>query len=72
MKQAELAKTLGISKSYLSMLLSGQRTIPKNLEESLSELVHKKMNSNCALQAGRRGSESRLPLHHARQGYLPF
>ncbi len=41
MKQVELAQQLGISKSYLSMMLSGQRTIPKHLEKPLSELVHK-------------------------------
>ncbi|MFC1992047.1 helix-turn-helix domain-containing protein [Chloroflexota bacterium] len=41
MKQVELAKELGISKSYLSMMLSGHRTIPSHLEKPLSELVHK-------------------------------
>ena len=41
MKQLEIARQLGISKSYLSMILSGQRTIPKNLEKPLSELIHK-------------------------------
>ncbi len=41
MKQIELAKELGISKSYLSMMLSGQRIIPEHLEKPLSELVHK-------------------------------
>ncbi len=38
MKQTELAQRLGISKSYLSMILSGQRTIPEHLEIPFSEL----------------------------------
>jgi transcriptional regulator with XRE-family HTH domain len=41
MRQNEIAKELGISKSYLSMILSGQRRIPEHLEKPLSELVHK-------------------------------
>ena len=41
MKQVELAQQLGVSKSYLSMMLSGQRRIPEHLEKPLSELVHK-------------------------------
>jgi len=41
MKQVEIAQRLGISKSYLSMILSGQRMIPKHLERPLSELVRK-------------------------------
>jgi len=46
MKQVELAKQLGISKSYLSMMLSGQRIIPEHLEKPLSELVHKNQLQN--------------------------
>jgi transcriptional regulator with XRE-family HTH domain len=42
MKQVELAMKLGISRSYLSMMLSGQRKIPFHLQKPLSELVHKK------------------------------
>ena len=38
MKQSQLAKELGISKSYLSMILSGKRTIPEHLEIPFSEL----------------------------------
>jgi transcriptional regulator with XRE-family HTH domain len=38
MKQVELAQRLGISKSYLSMMLSGERRIPKHLARPLSEL----------------------------------
>ncbi len=42
MKQIVLARQLGISKSYLSMLLSGQRTIPEHLEIPFSELCEQK------------------------------
>ncbi|MFC2010899.1 helix-turn-helix domain-containing protein [Chloroflexota bacterium] len=38
MKQVELAQQLGISKSYLSMIMSGKRTIPEHLEIPFSEL----------------------------------
>ncbi len=42
MKQVELAQQLGISKSYLSMILSGQRTPNQDLAKKLSSLeVHK-------------------------------
>ena len=38
MKQVELARRLGISKSYLSMILSGQRQCPPELADKLSSL----------------------------------
>ena len=38
MKQTELAQRLGISKSYLSMILSGQRIPNQELAERLSSL----------------------------------
>ena len=41
MKQVELAQQLGISKSYLSMILSGQRTPSTELAWRISSLeVH--------------------------------
>ena len=41
MKQVELAEQLGISKSYLSMILSGKRTPNPELAQRLSSLeVH--------------------------------
>ena len=41
MKQIELAKELGISKSYLSMILSGQRKANPELARKISSLeVH--------------------------------
>ncbi len=46
MKQTELANQLGISKSYLSMILNGQRkanpALARKLERYSGELVHKK------------------------------
>ena len=41
MKQIEVAKQLGISKSYLSMILSGQREVPEHLKKPISELFTK-------------------------------
>ena len=38
MKQIELAKELGISKSYVSMILSGQRKPNPTLAQRLSSL----------------------------------
>jgi transcriptional regulator with XRE-family HTH domain len=45
--QAETAKQLGISKSYLSMILSGQRKCPAELVEKLQSIpgIHKVVNS---------------------------
>jgi len=40
-KQKQMAEQLGISKSYLSMILSGQRTPNPELANSLSSLVPK-------------------------------
>ena len=36
MKQVEIARQLGISKSYLSMILSGQRKASPELAEKIS------------------------------------
>jgi len=38
MKQAEIAKKLGVSKSYLSMILSGKRNCNPELAERISSL----------------------------------
>ncbi len=38
LKQSQLAKELGVSKSYLSMILSGQRKCPPELMDKLSSL----------------------------------
>jgi transcriptional regulator with XRE-family HTH domain len=42
MKQIELARQLGISKSYLSMILSKKRSVPKHLECKFCELCEQK------------------------------
>jgi transcriptional regulator with XRE-family HTH domain len=39
MKQYEMARELGISKSYLSMILSGQRKLNPELTQKLSSLL---------------------------------
>ena len=46
LSQSQLAKELGISKSYLSMIVSGQRKCPSELEERLKSIpgVHKVVN----------------------------
>jgi len=54
MKQLEIAQELGISKSYLSMILSGQRKANPQLANKLrrysGDLVHKKtVNSKAKL-----------------------
>lgn len=38
MKQVKLAQQLGVSKSYLSMILSGQRKCPPELAQELGSL----------------------------------
>lgn len=46
MTQAELAKQLGVSKSYVSMLLSGQRKPSKKVAEKLKQ-VNLTVNNEC-------------------------
>jgi predicted transcriptional regulator len=52
--QAGVAKQLGISKSYLSMILSGQRKCPAELMERLQAIpgIHKVVNSELWLRTG--------------------
>jgi len=47
LKQSQIAKELGISKSYLSMILSGQRKCPPELMGKLQSIpgVHKVVNN---------------------------
>jgi transcriptional regulator with XRE-family HTH domain len=47
LKQNHLAKQLGVSKSYLSMILSGQRKAPTELLSKLQSIpgVHKVVNN---------------------------
>ncbi len=46
LKQSQLAKELGISKSYLSMIISGERKCPPVLIEKLQSIpgIHKVVN----------------------------
>ncbi len=57
-KQSQIAKELGISKSYLSMILLGQRKCPVGLMERLQAIpgVHKSVN----LQRGIVASKQRV------------
>ena len=50
MKQIEVAKRAGISKSYLSMILSGQRKCPLELVERLSSLGVVNFKANLSLR----------------------
>ena len=47
LKQSQLARELGISKSYLSMILSGQRKCPTELVDKLqvSPGIHNLVNN---------------------------
>jgi len=47
LNQVQIAKELGISKSYLSMILKGQRKCPPELVERLQSIpgVHKVVNN---------------------------
>jgi len=50
MKQSEVAKTLGISKSYLSMILNGQRKASPELSEQLCSLGVVNFKANLSLR----------------------
>ena len=65
MKQIELAQRLGISKSYLSMILSGQRIPNPELARRLSSLEVHKFEAKSSL-ARRRSTTELLPLCQAR------
>jgi transcriptional regulator with XRE-family HTH domain len=52
--QTQIAEGLGISKSYLSMILSGQRKCPPELIEKLQSIqgVHKIVNNQLWTRTG--------------------
>jgi len=54
LKQVQIAKELGISKSYLSMILSGQRKCPPELIEKLQSIpgIHKVVNNQLWMGTG--------------------
>ena len=60
MKQVELAQRLGISKSYLSMILSGQRIPNQELAQRISSLEVHKFEAKFSL-ARRRSTTELLP-----------
>ena len=63
LNNAELAKELGISKSYLSMIMSGQRRCPEPLVGRLSS--QKVVNSVAKSSLARRRSTAELLPHNA-------
>ena len=57
LNQAQIAEELGISKSYLSMILSGQRVCPPELVGRLQSIpdVHKIVNlQSCSVPSKQR------------------
>ena len=60
MKQCELARQLGISKSYLSMILSGQRKAKPELTKKLSSLGVVNFEARLCLE-GRNSTTELLP-----------
>ena len=54
LKQSQIAKELGISKSYMSMILSGQRKCPAELIEKLQSIpgIHKVVNNQLWTRTG--------------------
>jgi transcriptional regulator with XRE-family HTH domain len=54
LNQVEIAKELGISKSYLSMIFSGQRKCPPDLVEKLQSIpgIHKIVNNQLWTRTG--------------------
>ncbi len=70
MKQVELAQQLGISKSYLSMILSGQRIPNPELARKISSLeVHKtEVVSPCKEGALPTELQPHLPNYYSNEG----
>jgi len=61
--QTQIAEELGISKSYLSMILSGQRKCPANLAERLQAIpgVHKSVNLQSCIVPSKQRVEGSNP-----------
>ena len=70
MKQKDIAKRLGISKSYLSMVLRGQRAITPQLLDKLQRTpeVHKIVNFKAESSLARRRSIAELLPHASHIG----
>ena len=63
LKQVQIAEQLGISKSYLSMILSGQRKCPVDLIETLQAIpgVHKSVNLQTCIVPSKQRVEGSNP-----------
>jgi hypothetical protein len=63
LKQMEIAKELNISKSYLSMILGGQRKCPVELVEKLQSIpgVHKSVNLQTCIVPSKQRVEGSNP-----------
>ena len=55
MKQIEIARQLGISKSYLSMILSGQRPCSQELANKISSLNFVNFKANLSFARRKSG-----------------
>jgi transcriptional regulator with XRE-family HTH domain len=62
MKQVELAKKLGISKSYLSMILSGKRKAPEKLVKAISSQKSSQEKAYFVSTSGVKGLSTKLAL----------
>ena len=69
LNQAQIAKDLGISKSYLSMILLGQRKCPTNLMEQLQAIpgVHKSVNLQSCIVPSKQRVVGSNPSRDARE-----
>jgi transcriptional regulator with XRE-family HTH domain len=64
MKQVELARRLGISKSYLSMILSGQRNPNTQLRDKLCSLGMLTNEAKIGLGSKHSSAELHPPKSH--------
>jgi transcriptional regulator with XRE-family HTH domain len=65
LNQAKVAEELGISKSYLSMILSGQRKCPPEVIEKLRSIpgIHKVVNNQIWDRSYRQEARGSNPLN---------
>jgi hypothetical protein len=69
LRQSQLAKEVGISKSYLSMILGGQRKCPPELVEKLQSTpgVHKIVNNHACLVPSKQVVAGSSPVSRSTQ-----
>jgi len=72
LNQAKIAKELGISKSYLSMILLGKRKCPANLMERLQAIpgVHKSVNLQSCVEPSKQRVVGSNPSRDATKNLL--